>query len=293
MFLACLSPSAVMIELRLVFGVSKEWNKLVLFLNLVVFADVQCFCGHRRPSVLCGETTQRTFPSEASPTSPYRLWVQLVAWLSKLWIFWQMPSETANNEAAMSLNQGAHTRVRSLGQARHLRGWALGRTSSHPPFFYCGNCTGNLLKLFCQFTLFSIHTIGIAWNAILLKVSIHWNFCNKTPKRLSKICRNQSLEVIQTKNLKKFHWGGGGGSQYPQTPSWIFGVYLHWNPASYASVSPNQNSAKYFKGKSNWFTLRQCASKAFPPWKTSRLCKPTVCESTWYSYLSSTGAYTA
>ena len=38
-----------------------------MFLNLVVFADVQCFCGHRRSSVLCGqiETIEGTLQFEA------------------------------------------------------------------------------------------------------------------------------------------------------------------------------------------------------------------------------------
>ena len=68
----------------------------------------------------------------------------------RLWMLWQMPLKrrtghapaperrTLYNDAAKSLNEGPHTQVRSLGQARrlhHVHGWALGRMSSHSPFF--------------------------------------------------------------------------------------------------------------------------------------------------------------
>ena len=123
-----------------------------------------------RPCYVPGEKTQRTFPPEASPTSPYRLWVQSVAWLSKLWMFWQMPFETAK-DAAMSLNQGAHTHESGRWARWGAFTGELSAGRAPTRHFYCGSYTGNLLKLFCQFTLFSIHAIGIAWNDILLKIS--------------------------------------------------------------------------------------------------------------------------
>ena len=44
-------------------------------------------------------------------------------------------------------------------------------------------------------------------------------FCNKTPKRLSKICQNRSSEVIQTKISAG---GGGGGLTVPPDPQLDF-----------------------------------------------------------------------
>ena len=171
MFLASLSPSAVMIELRLVFGG---------FERIKQARPVRESGGFRRRSVFLRTLTSvralwwndpkdiPTWSFSNLPISP--LWVQSVAWLSKLWMFWQMPFQTANNEAAMSLNK-EHTHESGRWARRGVftgelsAGWAPTR------HFYCGSYAGNLLKLFCQFTLFSIHTIGIAWNAILLKVS--------------------------------------------------------------------------------------------------------------------------
>ena len=84
--------------------------------------------------------------------------------------FWNGEQEGRHD----SQSQGAHTWV-SLGQ---VIGASMGERSAGPfqfkvqtRHFYCENYTENLLKLFFQFTLFSIHAIGIAWNAILLKVS--------------------------------------------------------------------------------------------------------------------------
>ena len=63
----------------------------------------------------------------------------------------------------MSLNQGAHTRVMSGRWAR--RGAFKGELSAEQApsrDFYGGSYTGNLLKLFCDFLLFSVLAIGIA-----------------------------------------------------------------------------------------------------------------------------------
>ena len=74
MLLASLSPSAVRIELRLVLGGFERMKQARPvpesggFRRRSVSEDM-----HLRPSVLCGETTQSTFPSEASQTSPFRL----------------------------------------------------------------------------------------------------------------------------------------------------------------------------------------------------------------------------
>ena len=85
--------------------------------------------------------------------------------------FWNGEQEGRHD----SQSQGAHTWVSLLGQAI---GASMGERSAGPfqfkvqtRHFYCENYTENLLKVFFQFTLFSIHAIGIAWNAILLKVS--------------------------------------------------------------------------------------------------------------------------
>ena len=63
-FFASLSPPALMIELLLVIGGFERKKKARSVPKSDGFADVQCFCGHRRPSVLCGETAQSTFLSE-------------------------------------------------------------------------------------------------------------------------------------------------------------------------------------------------------------------------------------
>ena len=164
MFLASLSPSAVMIELCLVFG---GFERMMTSLScswiwwfsptFSVSMDIDV-----RPCSVMKRPKGHSYLKLLQPTSPYWLWVQSVAWLSELWMFWQMPFETANNEAAMSLNQGAHTRIRSLGQARRLHGWALSRTSSHPPFL--------LWKLYRKVAkaVLSIHAIFDSryWNSV-------------------------------------------------------------------------------------------------------------------------------
>ena len=146
-----------MIELRLVFGRFERMKQARL---------VPESGGFRRRSVFLRTSTsvralwwndQKDIPIWSFSNLPMLLGVQSVAWLSNLWMFWLMPFETANNEAATdeSKPRSTHTRIRSLGQARLLHGWswALGLTRSLVPFL--------LWKVYGKFAkaVLSIHAI--------------------------------------------------------------------------------------------------------------------------------------
>ena len=86
-------------------------------------------------------------------------------------------------------------------------------------------------KSFCSVP--SKHTQDWAVNNYMLQTGLSFteNFCNKTPKKFSKICQNRSSEVKETINFKNF-WGAApnpaGGltaPAAPQTPSSTFGRY--------------------------------------------------------------------
>ena len=86
-----------------------------------VFADVQCFYGHRRPSVLCGETTQGH--SHLKLLQPPHIGCEFNRWHDCRMDVQANAFETTNKEAAgrhESKPSSTHTQVRSLGQARRL-----------------------------------------------------------------------------------------------------------------------------------------------------------------------------
>ena len=137
--LASLSRPVVSIELSLVFEGFERKNKLILFLNLVVFTDVQCFCRHRRPPVLCGETTHAkriAIWSSSNLTSVVSsIGLTMTVEALGVWMFWQMPFETAKNRRPHHESSPRGT-FSLLGEGRGgggLQGWAPGRPSSHRP----------------------------------------------------------------------------------------------------------------------------------------------------------------
>ena len=75
-----------------------------------------------------------------------------------------MPFETANNEAATDESKPAKEHTHESGRwARRGGAFTGGLLARRAPtrLFYCGDYTGNLLKLFCQFTPYSIHAIHV------------------------------------------------------------------------------------------------------------------------------------
>ena len=81
-------------------------------------------------------------------------------------------------------------------------------------------------KSFCGVP--SKHTQDWAVNNRMLKTGLSFaeNFCNKTPKKFSKICQNRSSEAPETINFKNFgatapnHAGGSHCPPDPQLDYW-------------------------------------------------------------------------
>ena len=179
-FLPVYRPPALMKELLLVFGGFErkkqarslpESDGFLPTFSVSADIDVHPCSVVKRPkahSYLWASNLHTSFESSIGLT----MTVQVSALANA---FWNGEQEGRHD----SQSQGAHTWVSLLGQA--IGAATMGERSAGPfqfkvqtRHFYCENYTENLLKLFFQFTLFSIHAIGIAWNAILLKVSIVW-----------------------------------------------------------------------------------------------------------------------
>ena len=163
MFLARLSPSAVIIELRLVFGGFERMKQA---------RPVPGSGGFRRRSVFL-----------RTSTSVSALWWNNSKDIA-IWSFSNLPISVVSSIGGMTVKaldvlenafwngerdrheskpRNTHTHTsQALGQARCLHGWALGRKSSHPPFL--------LWKLYRKFAkaVLSIHTIFDSrdWNSV-------------------------------------------------------------------------------------------------------------------------------
>ena len=92
-------------------------------------------------------------------------------------------------------------------------------------------------KSFCGVP--SKHTQHWTVNNHMLQTSLSFseNFCNKTPKKFSKICQNRSSEVKETINLKKFRGAApnpaGGLTAPPRPPAeFLLGIHIKIIPVT-------------------------------------------------------------
>ena len=116
-------------------------------------------------------------------------------------------------------------------------------------------------KSFCGIP--SKHTQDWAVNNHMLQTGLSFaeNFCNKTPEKFSKICQHRSSKVKETINFKNFRgtapnptgegWGGGEGSQRPQTPAgFLVGIHIKIIPVMPLPTAAQLNSTGQKHGSS-------------------------------------------
>ena len=183
-----------MIELLLVFGGFKRKKQARSVPEYDGFPDAQCFCGHWRPSVLCGETAQSTFPSEG--LQPPHIGCELNQSNHDCPSFGSGKCLLKRRTRGPPwLSKPRSTHMGQLVGPGEVPSWVSARPDEfkvQTRHFYCENYTENLLKVF-----FSIHAIFDSryWNSVkryLLKVSNvilefrqlrsfkTWRFCHYT-----------------------------------------------------------------------------------------------------------------